>query len=203
MPSPTPASNRRSAGGRGWMLASSRPTRLGHHPLFAAGVDEQQVLLPVVEEAEIVLRVARAGRSGRHGDGSRGFHRTMFSRALDDGGTCRQRGRPVAVHEGTDAVERLGGDAAAVAQPRCQLAVVDRAPAEGQFGEPGLAAVVGDFDQQFLGVHGRRLPWGCSLRSHACVLELDGFRHTGTIASKPKGGVRRQPQNIPPSWWDH
>ena len=28
VPSPTPASNRRSAGGRGWILASSSPTRL-------------------------------------------------------------------------------------------------------------------------------------------------------------------------------
>jgi len=31
-----------------------------HHPLFAAGVDEQQILLPVVEEAEVARRVVAA-----------------------------------------------------------------------------------------------------------------------------------------------
>ena len=33
-----------------------------HHPLLRAGVDEQQIFLPVVEEAEIALRVGRARR---------------------------------------------------------------------------------------------------------------------------------------------
>ena len=61
MPSPTPASNTRTAGGRGWMLASSSATRLRDHPLLAAGVDEQQIFLPIVEEAEIALRVRLAG----------------------------------------------------------------------------------------------------------------------------------------------
>jgi len=35
-------------GGRGWMLASSIPTRWRDHPFLAAGADEQQILLAVV-----------------------------------------------------------------------------------------------------------------------------------------------------------
>ena len=36
-----------------------------HHPLFAAGVDEQQILLPVVEEAEVALRIRLAAARRR------------------------------------------------------------------------------------------------------------------------------------------
>src|SRR5215472_6482348 len=118
------------------------------HPFFAAGIDEQQVLLPVVEEAEIALRVAFAGRRGcRRDDGG-----ARLARALDDGGT-RNRG-PVGLHEAADAVERLGGDAAAVAQPRGELAVVDGAPAERRFRKSAVPAIVGDFLQQVLRLHG-------------------------------------------------
>ena len=35
---------------------------LADHPFLAAGVDEQQILLPVVEEAEIALRIVVASR---------------------------------------------------------------------------------------------------------------------------------------------
>ena len=48
----------------------------------------------------------------------------------------RRRRGVVVGHEGADAVERVGGDAPAVAQPRGELAVVDGAPAEGRFGKP-------------------------------------------------------------------
>ena len=69
VPSPMPASNRRRAGGRGWMLASSMPDALGDHPLLAAGRDEQQVFLAVVVEAEVlagaVAAVCGSRRTGR------------------------------------------------------------------------------------------------------------------------------------------
>src|SRR5262245_6180127 len=94
----------------------------GDHPFFAAGADEEQVFLPVVEEAEIALRIALAGWRWRCG-------RPWLARTLDDSGTRRRR--PVILHEVADAVERLGGDAAAVTQPRGELAVVDGAAAEG------------------------------------------------------------------------
>jgi hypothetical protein len=35
------------------------PNPVGHDPLFATGVHEQQVFLPVIEEAEIALRIPR------------------------------------------------------------------------------------------------------------------------------------------------
>src|SRR5262249_18201010 len=69
-----------------------------------------------------------------------------------DGGTRNRRA--VGFHEAADAVERLGGDAAAVAQPRGELAVVDGAPAEGRFRKSAVPAIVGDFLQQVLRVHG-------------------------------------------------
>jgi hypothetical protein len=40
-----------------------------HHPLFRTGVHEQQILLPVVEEAEVALRIGAAGDGGRYRDG--------------------------------------------------------------------------------------------------------------------------------------
>src|SRR5262249_39140239 len=115
---------------------------------FAAGVDEQQVLLPIVEEAEVALGIAFAGRC-RCGWGDCG---ARFARALDDGGT-RKRG-PVGLHEAADAVGGVGGGAAAVAQPRGELAVIDGAPAEGRFRKAAVATIVGDFLQQVLRVHG-------------------------------------------------
>src|SRR5258706_14465527 len=102
VPSPTPASKTLTDGGRGWILASSMPTRcatthfslqvltnsryfwrlkwmdigefhadaLRDHPLLAASVDEQQVLLAVVVEAEIGLRlVLRPGGNRKLGPG--------------------------------------------------------------------------------------------------------------------------------------
>jgi hypothetical protein len=41
-----------------------------------------------------------------------------------------------------DAIERVGGDAAAIAQPRRELAVIHCAAAESGFGEPGLPAII-------------------------------------------------------------
>src|SRR5262249_3499790 len=120
----------------------------GDHPFFAAGADEEEILLPVVEEAEVALRIALAGWCRRH----RRRRGPRLARALDDGGTGRRRA--VVLHETADAIERLGGDAAAVAQPPGELAVVDGAAAEGRFRKAAMPAVVGDLLQQFLRVHG-------------------------------------------------
>src|SRR5882672_1730706 len=79
-------------------------------------------------------------------------HQGLLARPGDDRGPCR-RGRAVAGDEGADAVERVGGDATAVAQPRGKLAVVDGAPSESRLGKSAVAAIVGNLLQQFLGVH--------------------------------------------------
>src|SRR5262245_41512046 len=167
----------------------------GDHPFFAAGIDEQQVLLPVVEEAEVALRVALAGRRRRgRGDGG-----ARFARALDDGGT-RDRG-PVGLHEAADAVERLGGDAAAVAQPRSELAVIDGAPAEGRFRKSAVPAIVGDFLQQVLRVHGL---YASTFRSDLRAPRLgDGLGGgAGTGPQRTKRADVRQPQKVPPRRWE-
>ena len=158
VPSPTPASNRRNAGGRGWMLASSSETRCATTHFSRAGVDEQQVLLPVVEEAEVLLRIVRRRRRwARAPAPTAGAGPAAARCALRRARDHRRARRRVAIgrHEGADAIERLGGDAAAVAQPACELAVVDRAPAEGRFSEAGVSAIFGYFLQQLLGVHCR------------------------------------------------
>ena len=92
-------------------------------PLLAAGIDEQQVLLPVVEKAEIAggcaiaLRraLSRAGRDADQGP-------QLWGR--------QGRGYAMALEKAAHAIQGFGGDAGAVAQPRNELAVVDRAPAE-------------------------------------------------------------------------
>src|SRR5262249_22957175 len=67
-----------------------------------------------------------------------------------------RRSRAVARDEGADTVERVGGDAAAVAQPGGELAVIDGASPESRLGQPAVAAIVRNLLQQFLGVHGCR-----------------------------------------------
>ena len=132
-------------------------------PFLAAGVDEQQIFLPVVEEAEIALRVARfSRRRGGRRRQRRGQPRVSRGRSMIVG-RCPCAG--LRRHEAVDAVERVGGDAAAVAQPRGELAVVDRAAAERGFGEAGLPAIVGDFLEELLGVHGTPLPKVSSFRA--------------------------------------
>src|SRR5262249_455039 len=49
--------------------------------------------------------------------------------------------------------ERVGGDAAAIAQPRRQLAIIDGAPAERGFRKAGAPAVIRNFLEQLLCVH--------------------------------------------------
>ena len=125
-----------------------------HLPLLAAGVDEEQIFLPVVEEAEIALRVV--GMQRRCGHGRR--RRARGVGALDDRRARRRavlQGR-VRLHKAVNPIERVGGDAAAVAQPRRELAVVHRAAAEGGFGQAGAPAIIGDFRKQLLCVHGTR-----------------------------------------------
>ena len=108
-------------------IGELEPDPAGHHPLFAAGVDEQQVFLPVVEEAEVALWIALPGRD--RGRRSRNPRRPR--RPIDDRGTRGVRGHAVVVHEASDAVERLGRDPSAIAEPRGELAVIDGAAAEG------------------------------------------------------------------------
>ncbi len=135
-----------------------------HLPFLAAGVDEQQIFLPVVEEAEVALRIAglalRHDRRQRRRIGKPWLDPRLAD-ALDDDGTRPLRW--VGSHEVVDAVEGVGGDATATSQPRGELAVIDGAAPESRFRQPCLPAIVRDFLKEFLGVH--RTPLLCFLRS--------------------------------------
>src|SRR6478752_832820 len=116
-----------------------------YFPLFAARIDEQQIFLPVVEEAEIALRVRLARTVSGRGGGRRHAERMNLRGSCCDYGS-RFAGSfnhdwtgplwRVSSHESMDAIERVGGDAAAVAQPRGELAVIDSAPSERGLREP-------------------------------------------------------------------
>ena len=122
-------------------------------PFLAAGVHEQQIFLPVVEEAEIALRVVArlAGGDRRRRRLDHGQRRGR--RRVEQHAAARRRGVDVARHEAADALERIGGDAAAIAQAVGELAVIDRAAAEGGFGEAALAAEFADLLEDLI-VHG-------------------------------------------------
>src|SRR4051794_37396313 len=105
-------------------------------PLFATGMDKEQVFLPVLEKTEIAARVA------------------LFRQDLR-----RERRRHPARHGGCDigldAIEGIDGDALALAQAVHQLAVIDRASAERRFRHVGVAAEFGYLAQDILVFHWR------------------------------------------------
>src|SRR5271169_2723382 len=84
------------------------------HPFFAAGVDEQEILLPVIEEAEIALRIARRYHSGSWV--RRGWRHwgSRLARGFDDGGTSARNRFVMVGNECADAVDGSGRDAPAV-----------------------------------------------------------------------------------------
>ena len=69
----------------------------------------------------------------------------------------RLRRAAVVLDKGADAIDGVGGDPPAIAQPRGELAVIDGAPPERGFGKPGLPAIGGDFLKQLLRGHRRFL----------------------------------------------
>ena len=109
----------------GMDAAEFQPDPIGDHPLFAAGMDEQQVFLPVLEKPEIAAGIALFGRDLQ---AARRRH------------PARHGGRDI----GLDPVQRVDGDALALAQAMHQLAVIDRPAAEGRFRHIRLAAEFGD-----------------------------------------------------------
>jgi hypothetical protein len=92
------------------------------------------------------------------------------------------------LHEAVDAIERVGGDAAAVAQPRRELAVVDGAAAERGFGQPGAAAIVGDLLKQLLRVHGTRPGRFPSAAARAQSCAVARFGRGWPRSSEPSDG---------------
>src|SRR5262249_13520474 len=131
----------------------------GYFPLLRAGVHEEQILLPVVEETEIALRIVadQPGSDRRHGCR---FHDWQNSRRrrLEQKAAARWSAVRIARHEGADTIERVGRDTPAVAPTTGALALVDPRRAEGRFGEPPRAANLADLLEDLF-VHGA-LPAG-------------------------------------------
>ena len=100
------------------------------HPLFGTGVDEQQILLPVLEEPEITRGIALLDRGLGHGD--------------DRNAIPKKASNPL---------KRIDRDPLALTQPVHQLAVVHRAAAKRRFRHPCLAAVFGDLSQELVVFH--------------------------------------------------
>jgi len=113
-------------------------------PFLTAGIDEEQILLPIIEKAEVALRVVGRFTSFSRSNGRRcrgqGSRWAVFARSFNHDGTGPLRW--VGGHKAVDAVKRVGGNAAPVAQPRGKFAVVDCAPAESRLGQPGLPAII-------------------------------------------------------------
>jgi hypothetical protein len=57
------------------------------------------------------------------------------------------------MHEGPNTIECHGGDSPAIAEPAYQLAVVHSPAPERRFGQACAAAVIGDFAEDFFGMH--------------------------------------------------
>src|SRR6266404_1608500 len=107
---------------------------LRNHPLFATGMDEQQIFLPILEEPEIAAGVA-------------------FLRRDVEAARRRYPARHRGGDMGLDALEGVDRDALTLAQPVYQLAVVDGAAAEGRLRHIGPAAEFGDLAQDFVVLH--------------------------------------------------
>src|SRR5512143_2250493 len=134
VPSPTPASNTRTAGGRGCRLASSRPTRLAISHFSEQVFTNSRYFCRLSKKRKL-----RCGSSLAWPEATGGASGVTTGKPFG-GASNSMRRRGAARHEGADAIERVGGDAAAVAQPVGELAVVDGAAAEGRLGEPTLTA---------------------------------------------------------------
>src|SRR5262245_1069520 len=80
-------------------------------------------------------------------------------------------------------------------QPAGELAVIDGAAPEGRFRKSGLAAVVGNFLQQLLGVHGVLPP--------APRSRFGGGRRERRMLKRTNRGQQGQPQLVPRCEWDN
>src|SRR5580698_5927413 len=98
-------------------------------------MDEQQVFLAVLEEAEIAPGIAP--------------FRLHFETARTRRHAARHRCRDI----GLDAIERVDGDALALAQPGYQLAVIDRAPPKSRFRHIGVSAEFRYLGEDFVVFH--------------------------------------------------
>jgi len=134
VPSPTPASNKPQRRRSRVNAAELQRHPLRRHPLFAAGMDEQQVFLAIFEKPEIAAGSRFSGGTS----------------SLRGGSTpAGHRGRDI----GLDTVEGVDRDSLALAQPVHQLAIVYSAATECRFRHVGLATEFRDLAQDLVVFH--------------------------------------------------
>src|SRR4029077_16308387 len=131
---------------RSWMDARELQRHTGgDHPLLAAGVDKQQVFLPILEKPEIAAWIAFLGRDF-------------------EAPRRRQSARHDSSNKGLDPLQRIDGDALALAQTMHELAVIDRPAAERRFRHVGLAAEFGNLAEDLVVFHRGRFEPGFGTR---------------------------------------
>ena len=157
---------------------------MGDLGLLAAGRDEQEIFLPIVEEAEAGRGRVRLRLAARRGD--------------EAGQACGpwrglQRG-PAYGQKGADLLQRFRGDPRAVAKPRDELPVVDDAPSEGRFRGPRFATEIPDLAEDLLvrGAYGLRGAHGLALAKFETHAQ---FRLSAPAQSQAAGlcGVNHNP----------
>jgi hypothetical protein len=172
----------------GMQMGEFHADAAGDDLFLRARIDEQQVFLPVVEEAEIARR--RPLRAGGFDVEARQPRDPQQRHQFTRGGGGLH---PLAVQEFADPLQRLRGDAGTVAQPRDEFAIVHRMSAEGGFGHPCPPAKLRDAVQQTgPGIGGRH-----GLALLGCGSKPRNFR--GILASAPLG---EQPQSRGVVSWD-
>jgi len=134
VPSPTPAVEDPQRRRTGVDAGKLQRHPLRGNPLLAAGMDEQQVFLPVLEETEIAAGIALLGRDFK---AARRRH------------PARHGGGDI----GLDPIQRVDGDALALAQTVHQLAVVDGPAAERRLRHIGLTAELRNLAQYLIVFH--------------------------------------------------
>ena len=146
VPSPTPASKIRSAGGDGCKLPSSSEIRLATS-VFS---------LQVETNSRYFCRLSKNRKPAGWMSVARRQPAVDRLRRQRDGLFCgaSANGLRVFGQKGADLVQRAGGDPGAIAQARDQLAVIDDEPPEGGFGRLRRAAIFADFAENLVGGSG-------------------------------------------------
>jgi hypothetical protein len=169
---------------------------IGDLGLLAASRDEQEILLPVVEEPEPRGGHIRLRLAARCADKAGGGSRFLLGRGR----------RPAYRQVGSDLFQGFGGNPRAVAKPRNQLSVIDDAASERRFRCPRFAAKISDLTED-LRVH--RARW-MTLASFEVHCPIPRFRPLAQSSDRPflvstTIRVGRRSGQLPTLWdlkWD-
>jgi hypothetical protein len=144
---------------------------IGDLGLLAASRDEQEILLPVVEEPEPRRGHIRLRLAARCADKAGGGSRFLLGRGR----------RPAYRQIGSDLFQGFGGDPRAVAKPGNQFSVIDDTASECRFRSPRFAAKIADLTEDLLVHHAR----GMTLASFEVHCPIPRFRPLAQSSDLP------------------